>query len=201
MWFLLSAHKNMKSLPNILTILRIVAIPLIIAAFYIPSLKMAALVALGLFIFASITDFLDGYLARKYEVESKFGQMLDPIADKLLVAAVLLMLVVSDSADLIPVVIIILRELLVSGLREFVADNNGVMTVTKLAKWKTTAQFLAIITLIFVPLAQAEFAAEVFQVGTILLWIAAALTFVTGVEYTSAAMKFIKHLKEKENEK
>lgn len=186
----------MKSLPNYLTLLRVFAIPLLVLVFineawgslYYPHIVFV------IFFVASLTDFFDGYIARKYNVESKFGAMMDPIADKLMVVTLLVYLLVNDMADFLPVLIIILRELLVSGYREFIASNNGEMPVTKLAKWKTTFQFLAIAALLFVPLTAADSQGEVAVVGQMMLWFAAILTFITGWQYTAHSIKFTKDI-------
>ena len=169
----------MKNLPNILTLGRIFIIPLVVVAL----LGGFNHIALVLFIIAGITDFFDGYFARKLKVESKFGAMLDPIADKLLVTAVLIFLAKQLSGlDTIAVVIILLREVLVSGLREFLGQQKIAMPVTKLAKWKTTLQFVAIIALLYNPI-------SIFS--SLLLWVAAILTAITGWQYTTYAIRKI----------
>jgi cardiolipin synthase len=170
----------MKNLPNILTLVRIAIIPLVVLAL----LGGFNHIALVLFIIAGITDYFDGYFARKYKVESKFGAMLDPIADKLLVAAVLIFLAKQlGGLDTLAIVIILLREVLVSGLREFLGQQKIAMPVTKLAKWKTTIQFMAIIALLFNPLA---------LYSSLLLWFAAILTAITGWQYTTHTIRMIK---------
>lgn len=162
----------MKNIPNILTIGRIAIIPLVMLAM-LGGLNHLALL---LFVVASITDFLDGYLARKLKVESKFGAMLDPIADKLLVATVLIFLARQlGGFDVIAIVIILLREILVSGLREFLGQQKIAMPVTQLAKWKTALQFVAIAALLYEP--------NLFAL--LLLWAAATLTAITGWQYAS----------------
>ena len=134
-----------KELPNLLTIFRIVLIPLIVISFYVPW-KITNLIVAFLFLLASITDYFDGYFARLYKVQSNFGRCFDPIADKLLVSVSLLMLVsfFGSIFILIPAIIIICREILVSGLREFLATLNIGVPVTRLAKWKTAFQMIAI---------------------------------------------------------
>lgn len=170
----------MKNLPNILTLGRIAIIPLVVLAM----LGGFNHVALVLFIIAGISDYFDGYFARKYKVESKFGAMLDPIADKLLVTAVFIFLAKQlDGFDTIAVVIILLREVLVSGLREFLGQQKIAMPVTKLAKWKTTLQFVAIIALLVSPY---------HIVSSLLLWVAATLTAITGWQYVTYAIRKIK---------
>jgi len=143
--------KRAYNIPNMLTYGRIIAVPLIVLCFYIEgslqSTDFARWTALGLFALASITDFLDGYLARIWKQTSNIGKMLDPIADKLLVSAVLL-LVAADGTiagwSLWAAIIILCREILVSGLREYLAALKVSVPVTRIAKWKTTAQMVAI---------------------------------------------------------
>ena len=183
----------MVLLANLLTLLRIIIIPFIMRGFFMADKFRGAELVFWLFIIASITDYFDGFVARKFNATSKFGRMLDPIADKMLVAAVLILLAYDRQlnglprADLIPVIIIILREILVSGLREFLAMENVAMPVTKLAKWKTTFQFLALLALLGAPLAQGVVVAglpiNTQQAGQILLWVAALLTAITGWKY------------------
>jgi len=189
----------MVLLANLLTLLRILAIPFIMRGFFIADKFRGAEIVFWLFILASLTDYLDGFVARKFNGSSKFGRMLDPIADKMLVAAVLVLLAFDRQAnglpraDLIPVIIIILREILVSGLREFLALENVAMPVTKLAKWKTTFQFLALLALLGAPLAQGVVVVglpiNTQQAGQILLWLAALLTGITGWKYFRYTMR------------
>ena len=174
----------MYNLPNLLTMSRIVAIPIIFVTAYFDAV-WANWVAGVVFIIAAITDYFDGYYARKLNIVSSFGRFLDPIADKLLVATSLLILVANEDVTiygLIPVSIILCRELLVSGLREFLAQVNINVPVTRLAKWKTGVQMTAIPMLLL--------GKEVFYyftpVGEVLLWIAAILTFMTGYSYLRA---------------
>ena len=178
----------MLTLPNVLTLSRIAVIPLVIVTFYVDN-PMAGWVACGLFILAAVTDFLDGYLARKSNQVSSFGMFLDPIADKLLVAAVLLMLVGFDRISmwsLIPALIILLRELLVSGLREFLAGVSISLPVTKLAKWKTGFQLTSLPVLLVSGAVPAWFPAQI--IGEVLLWAAALLTLITGYDYVRAGI-------------
>jgi len=138
--------KNIKNLPNLLTIFRIAIIPILIASFYIPGLT-AHLVVASLFAVACITDYFDGYFARSMKMQSNFGKCLDPIADKLLVAVAIVMLVNFNSHNpwiLFPGLIIICREILVSGLREFLAEFHLNVPVSNLAKYKTMVQMVAI---------------------------------------------------------
>lgn len=183
----------MFNLPNILTLSRIVMIPAMIAAFYIKG-EEGSWAAFSLFAVAAITDFFDGYLARSWNLQTKLGQFLDPVADKLLVAAAIFMLVAVDRISgltLLPAIIILSREILVSGLREFLAEIRVSVPVTRLAKWKTAFQLIAIGFLIIGNAAPAWLATMF--LGEILLWIAAALTLYTGYDYLRAG---IKHLEE-----
>jgi CDP-diacylglycerol--glycerol-3-phosphate 3-phosphatidyltransferase len=136
----------MKKLPNFLTTFRLIIIPILILSFYIPGM-VAHIIAATLFAIAAITDYFDGYFARSMKAQSNFGKCLDPIADKLLVIVAIVMLVNFSSRDLwilIPGLIIICREVLVSGLREFLAELHVSVPVSKLAKYKTAVQMTAI---------------------------------------------------------
>ena len=138
------------NLPNILTLLRLLAAPGVVLMFLYFTRPWADWFALILFVSAAITDFLDGYLARAWKQESKFGAMLDPIADKAMVVIALLVITGYAGMDpwiLLPATVIIFREVFVSGLREFLGDTAGTLKVTNLAKWKTTAQMIAIAVL------------------------------------------------------
>ena len=136
--------------PNILTVMRLVAAPGIVVMFLYFSRPMADWLALALFLIAAISDWFDGYLARLWKQESKFGQMLDPIADKAMVIIALLVITGFSGMNpwiLLPSTIILFREVFVSGLREFLGDSASLLQVTKLAKWKTAVQMIAIATL------------------------------------------------------
>ena len=138
------------TIPNILTIFRLLCAPAVALAFVFLWHPVSDWVALGLFVSASLTDFFDGYIARKYNMGSKFGTMLDPIADKAMVVTALAVLAMNFGPDplvIIPAALILLRETFVSGLREFLGDTAGTLKVTKLAKWKTTVQMVAIAVL------------------------------------------------------
>lgn len=177
------------SLPNILTLSRIVIIPLLLASLYLPG-KLASWVPLGLFVAAGITDFLDGYLARLYGQTSKLGRFLDPVADKLLVASALLVLVGVNRIsgwDLIPATIILCREIMVSGLREYLAELRVGMPVSRLAKWKTATQIFALCFLLGGP-AVAQYI-DAIQIGEVLLWIAGLLTVWTGYDYLRLGLR------------
>ena len=177
------------NLPNWLTLSRIGVIPPLIALFYWDS-PLAGWVSCGLFTIAGITDFFDGYLARTRNEHSELGRMLDPIADKLLVASVILMLVAFDRISgllVMPAMVILCREIMVSGLREFLAELRVSVPVSRLAKWKTTLQMLAISFLLLGDAGPA--AIPVQYIGEVGLWIAAVLTIITGYDYLRAGLK------------
>lgn len=178
----------MTGLPNLLTLSRILVIPLIVGFIWFGD-DTYRWIAFGLYAFAGITDYLDGYLARSMNQHSDFGRLLDPIADKLLVGAVLLILCALDHISgysLLPALIILLREILVSGLREFLAEIQVRMPVSKLAKWKTTFQIGALGFLI-VGTAGPEWLPTVL-IGEGLLWAAAILTLITGYDYLRSGL-------------
>ena len=191
---------NNKQIPNILTFFRIMIIPILIASFYIDD-RLYHWVAAGLFLIASITDFFDGYLARALKAQSNFGSFLDPIADKLLVSAAILMLVHFDHIgryDIIPAIAILSREIMVSGLREFLAKLNVSVPVTNLAKVKTALQMVAIFLLLLG--VEGPTIIEVEEItetnlteflGKILLWFSAILTLITGYAYLKSGIKHI----------
>jgi len=178
------------NLPNALTVARIVAVPLLIAVFYLPA-PAANWAALAVFFVASVTDWLDGYLARRWNQGSDFGKVLDPIADKLLVAAALFMLAAFGRLSVVSIVAAIAilgREILVSGLREFLA-GRATLPVTMLAKWKTAVQMAALCFLMLGAAAPWNIPAQ--WIGEIGLWIAAVLTLVTGWDYFRRGMDFM----------
>src|SRR5262245_20989150 len=178
------------SLPNLLTYFRILAIPLLVACFFVHG-DWGRWTAMWIFIAAGVSDFLDGYLARAWEQQSAIGRMLDPIADKLIVAAALLMLAADGTIagwSLWAGVIILCREILVSGLREFLGTLAVSIPVTRLAKWKTLVQMVAIGFL----LAGSDgdkVLPHTTQFGLTLLWIAASFTLYTGYDYLMAAFR------------
>jgi len=214
------------NVPNILTILRLLAAPGIVLMFLYFARPWADWFALLLFVSAAITDFFDGYLARLWKQQTKFGAMLDPIADKAMV--VIALLVITGYAGmnpwiLLPATVIMFREVFVSGLREFLGDTAGTLAVTKLAKWKTTAQMVAIAVLFATGIfghmlldrvtgMDEAVVAEIFAGGTdplnlrlidlaarvtwwggvLLLWVAAVLTLVTGIDYFRKATPFLR---------
>lgn len=178
------------SLPNLLTYGRIAAVPAVVAVLYFVPGDAGRIAAFGLFALASITDWLDGYLARVWEQQSELGRMLDPIADKLLVGAVLMMLVFDRTiagAGIFAAIIILTREILVSGLREFLAELNVKVRVSQLAKWKTAFQMVALGALILGPAVEPG-VPNVVLGGMVLLWVAALLTIWTGYDYLKAAV-------------
>ncbi len=181
------------SLPNLLTYGRIVAVPLVVACLFWPQVDAMRWLAFALYATAAVTDFFDGYLARAWSQQSALGQMLDPIADKLLVASVLLMLVADRSihgATLIAAIVILCREMLVSGLREFLGQLKVSVPVSRVAKWKTTAQLLALGFLICGPAGDKVFP-YTSETGTGLLWIAGLLTIYTGWDYLNAGVRHL----------
>ena len=200
----------MFALPNALTILRIVLVPVFAVAFVMPG-DLARLIAFGVFVIAGVSDWLDGFAARKLKAGSDFGRMLDPIADKVLVAVALMMLVAEGTfrrvnpetgasvlslLRLVPALIILAREILVSGLREFLAGTRVSVPVTNVAKFKTAVQMIAIGAMILTPLAD-EFVPGIpsrgySAVAYILLWVAAALTVYTGVVYFRSGMRYLR---------
>ncbi|WP_341702747.1 CDP-diacylglycerol--glycerol-3-phosphate 3-phosphatidyltransferase [Ferrovibrio sp.] len=179
----------LNGLPNILTVSRILAIPAICAAFFLPG-AWSAWVPLALFAAAGITDWFDGYLARKWGQMSDLGRFLDPVADKLLVAAVILMLIAFERIDTITslaAVVIMCREITVTGLREFLAELRVKVPVSRLAKWKTAVQLVALGILIV-----GDYGPEGFPIrllGEIGIWVAAVLTLYTGWDYLQAGLR------------
>lgn len=181
------------NLPNLLTYFRIALVPAIVICFYIEG-DMAHWIALTLFFIAGITDFFDGYLARAWEQQSNLGRMLDPIADKLLVAVVLIALTWQDviaGFSLWAAIIILCREILVSGLREFLAELRVSVPVTKLAKWKTAIQMVALAFLL-AGTAGDKIVPGVTETGITLLWAAAILTIYTGFDYFRAGIEHLR---------
>ncbi len=179
-----------KTLANKLTLSRILIIPAILFLLALP-FGWAAWLAWFLFTLAGVTDYLDGYLARRDNQVSRLGQFLDPIADKLLVSAVLLLLVNSGKISglaVFPALVILLREVAVSGLREFLADLRVSVPVSHLAKWKTTIQLIAL-GFLMVGSDNAPWWIPATPIGDLLLWIAGGLTLITGYDYWRASEK------------
>lgn len=177
-----------KNIPNILTLLRICMIPILIMSFYLQD-NFAHYMAAGIFIFASITDYFDGFLARLWSTQSRFGAVLDPTADKMLVASALLMLVHFDKVYVFPAIAILCREILVSGLREHLAETKVSIPVSNIAKIKTVIQMIAITVLLLgeectgIPYTDA--------IGQFLICIAAILTLATGYVYLKEGLKHL----------
>jgi cardiolipin synthase (CMP-forming) len=186
----------MLTVPNLLTLSRILAVPILVFLLWKPA-PYDYLITFILYCIVGITDYFDGYLARAQGLTSKLGQFLDPIADKIMVAAVIVMLMASRKADgappiiqdwnVIPALIILLREIIVSGLREFLAELKVLVPVSALAKWKTTFQLVALGALIL----GGAFPAQewVHLTGVASLWAAAALTMVTGYDYLRLGLR------------
>jgi cardiolipin synthase (CMP-forming) len=201
------------TIPNTLTILRLLAAPGVAVMFLYFHRPWADWFALTLFVGAAITDWFDGYLARLWKQESKFGTMMDPIADKAMVVIALMVITGYSGMNpwlILPATVILFREVFVSGLREYLGDRAGTLQVTKLAKWKTTAQMVAIAVLFLgTGLAFLEqgrpprvgegvlppgytWARLATLVGLILIWVAAGLTAVTGWDYFRKALPFLR---------
>jgi cardiolipin synthase len=181
------------SLPNVLTYVRIAAVPVVVGLLYWQSILDGGLWLRWVFISAGVTDILDGYFARMWGQQSSLGRMLDPIADKLLVASCLLMLAAEDTIrgwTLLAAVIILCREILVSGLREYLAELRVSVPVTKLAKWKTVVQMVAVGFLIAGD-AGDRIVPVVTQIGITLLWLSAILTLYTGWDYMRAGLRYM----------
>ncbi|MFC7538002.1 CDP-diacylglycerol--glycerol-3-phosphate 3-phosphatidyltransferase [Sphingomonas sp. GCM10030256] len=185
----------MLSLPNLLTLSRILAVPILVFLLWKPT-PLDYLITFVLYCIVGITDYFDGYLARAHGQISRLGQFLDPIADKIMVAAVIIMLVSSRKSSgepiihglhILPALTILLREIIVSGLREFLAGLSVSVPVSALAKWKTTLQLVALGALILAGSVPDQ--AWVHDVGLASLWAAAALTMITGWDYLRTGMR------------
>jgi cardiolipin synthase len=178
----------LTTLPNLLTLSRILAMPVVVATFYLPA-PSGPWIGCGIFTLAAITDWLDGRLARAWQQQSEWGRFLDPIADKLLVAGTLLMLTATQRISapaVLPALVILSREILVSGLREHLAGMRVKVPVTNLAKWKTTIQLVAIGILLVGDSGPDFLHAKL--LGEAMLWIAAVFTLVTGYKYLYAGI-------------
>ncbi|MFD1611108.1 CDP-diacylglycerol--glycerol-3-phosphate 3-phosphatidyltransferase [Sphingomonas tabacisoli] len=187
----------MLTLPNLLTLSRIFAVPILVFLLWYPDWRVGYAIGFVLYCVVGITDYLDGYLARAQGTVSKLGVFLDPIADKIMVAAVIVMLISTEGGpdghpmihdwDVIPALIILLREIAVSGLREFLAQLSVSVPVSKLAKWKTTFQMVSLGALILA--GAVPDVLWVHAVGRVSLWAAAALTLITGWDYLRVGLK------------
>ena len=180
----------MKNLPNILTIFRIISLPVIILMI-LSSEQKFNFYAVILFVAISASDFFDGYFARKMSIESSFGKMLDPIADKLFIITVIICLMIKGSIDnlsLIPGFLIISREIFVSGLREYFASKSKslVINVSFLGKIKTAVQMMSLLLILLAPL-PSQFNNQLLNFGIIILWIAMILSIISGYQYYKAA--------------
>jgi CDP-diacylglycerol--glycerol-3-phosphate 3-phosphatidyltransferase len=179
-------------LPNVLTLARIALTPVFVAAFWL-DMPGGRWVAFVLFLIAAITDYADGWIARRRNVESRLGQMLDPIADKLLIASALVMLVYTDDIRgwvIIPALVILAREILVSGMREFLASISVQVPVSSVSKLKTVLQVVAIAMLIVAPAIEHVWG-WVHRAGILTLWAAAVLTIYTGFSYVQANLSHV----------
>lgn len=188
----------MWTFPNILTISRILLLPFMLACFFLEAQfgasynHLASWVCLGIYVLAAMTDFLDGWVARKFNQISAFGTFLDPISDKIFVACLLVLLVGFGRLDgvwIIPVLLILFREFLISGLREFLGPHNVKLPVTQLAKWKTTLQMLSLGFLVIAPAVPLAL-----EIGRYSLLAAAVLTLVTGWGYVKAGLEVMKKM-------
>jgi cardiolipin synthase len=176
-------------LPNLLTLSRIFIIPALVGTFYLKS-PLGNWLGLIVFVYAGITDFFDGYVARAQNLQSKLGQFLDPVADKLLVASAIVMMIAFHRIwgfSVLAALVILCREIMVSGLREFLAEIKVSVPVSTLAKWKTTLQVVSLSFLLVGDAAPAWIPAD--MIGTVTLWIAAILTLYTGYDYLRTGLK------------
>ncbi len=181
------------SLPNLLTYGRILAIPAVCALLFWPKDDWFRWIALVIYVLAGVTDYLDGYIARLWSQQSAIGRMLDPIADKLLVASCLLMLAADETIagiSLWAAIIILCREILVSGLREFLAELKVSVPVSRVAKWKTAAQLVAVGFLVAGPAGERVLPGTI-TIGVVLLWAAAILTIYTGWDYFRSGIRYL----------
>ena len=179
------------TIPNIITFIRIFLIPIILYLLFSENPNIVLIAGL-LFIVSSVSDYFDGYLARTLNQSSKLGTLLDPIADKLLIASVIVVLVdtgVISNIHVVPAIIILLREIAISGLREFLAKLNTDMPVSKLAKYKTTFQMVSL-SILIISLGF-ELNDLLWNVGLITLWIAAIITLLSGYNYMVKGLKHI----------
>lgn len=189
----------LTNLPNLLTLSRIGAIPLLIITFYIES-PYGNWIGLGVLVYAGVTDFFDGYVARVMSQQSLVGKFLDPIADKLLVGSLLVMLVAFDRIEglsVLPAIVILCREILVSGLREFLAGIKMSVPVSRLSQWKTTIQMLMLGFLLVGPAGPAFGPLTTTEIGVIGLWMSAILTLITGYDYLRAGLRHVDDLDSK----
>jgi cardiolipin synthase (CMP-forming) len=181
---------TLLSFPNMLTMLRIAIIPVVVVTFYFENGILARRIGASLFLIASITDFLDGFVARRLGLQSSIGKMLDPIADKLMVGSVLLMLVRFRRVNELPCLLILAREFIVAGLREFLGGLRIGLPVSGIAKFKT---FIQMMSLSLILLGSRGSGIEYVDfLGSILLWVTAIFTLITGYSYLIAAIESAK---------
>lgn len=201
------------TLPNLLTVLRLLAAPFVPLMFFFLSRPLADFAALALFLVAAVTDWFDGYLARAWGQESRFGAAMDPIADKAMVIIAVVVITGYSGMNpwlILPATVILFREVFVSGLREFLGAQSRLLKVTRLAKWKTTAQMVAIATLFlgtglnYYEVGRPPLVGETrlpwsdswsdlaTQAGLLLIWIAAGLTAITGWDYFDKARPYLR---------
>ncbi len=181
----------MKNIPNILTLARIAILPVLVGLLFVPE-DWAVWTCFALYVFAAVTDFIDGWLARKMNATSAFGKFLDPIADKILVVCLLVMFVATNRIEgifLIPLLVILIREFIVAGLREYLGPYNIALPVTQLAKWKTTIQMIAMGFLLIGP-----YATYCHEAGLAGLTVAALLTAITGWGYLKTGFFHMKKI-------
>lgn len=193
----LSRLEIMLTLPNLLTLSRILAVPILMVLLWYPGWQVGYAAGFVLYCIVGITDYFDGYLARAQGTVSKLGIFLDPIADKIMVGAVIVMLITTGGGpdgdpiihgwNVIPALVILLREIAVSGLREFLAQLSVSVPVSRLAKWKTTLQMVALGALILSGAVPEQL--WVHQTGVVSLWAAAVLTLITGWDYLRVGLK------------
>lgn len=177
-----------KNIPNYLTVFRIAIIPFIIVSFYFESSEFAHRCGGIIFAIASLTDFFDGYLARKYKILSNLGRILDPIADKILVTCVLVLLVKAHRASEIPCLLILVREFIITGLREFLSELKVSIPVTKLSKIKTSIQMFSMTMLIIGSVGSGIKCLDL--IGHTMLWFSSILTLITAYFYIQASIKY-----------
>jgi cardiolipin synthase (CMP-forming) len=185
----MKSASHIWNIPNILTLLRVLITPVIVTTFYFDDLILAHRIAAGLFLFGSITDFLDGFLARRFSAQSNLGRIFDPIADKLMVGSVLLMLVYFHRVNVIPCLLILGREFAVSGLREFLGMLKISLPVSKIAKWKTVFQMISLSLILLGSKGSGWMLMD--YVGSFAIWITAIFTLATGYSYIVAAITFV----------
>ncbi|MES2769673.1 MAG: CDP-diacylglycerol--glycerol-3-phosphate 3-phosphatidyltransferase [Bdellovibrionota bacterium] len=174
-----------KHLPNLLTYSRMAFVPFIIWFIYLDTTQ-SGIIACGLFILASITDYYDGYFARKWGIVSNMGKFMDPVADKVLVSSTLIMLIPTDRLTTIMVIILVARDSIIDGLRSVAATQNVIISAAKMGKWKTATQMVAIPCILFnYPL----FGLPIYQIGYWTLWVSVALSVISGYHYIKGYLK------------